>query len=421
MFAESETHPLTTVRFIPNAKLIDSLLNTKTAELTRWIGRDSDTEWIGYDEANSFRSADDAQSYLRTLQSNSIEPISDLRCFAALPFRTETWKHRNRWLLPKWTILHKQNQFEAILTGSRQFCLHDPNAMLLSDIASISQISHSRTTTAPAVTPMDQTTWRQCINTIQTWITAGKIRKMVLARFDEIPSPSDSDLSQIYSNMVAENSSSFRFQFPTEEGSFIGASPEQLCRVSNNLLSADALAGTRPRGNNGEEDRKFADLLFHSNKDRWEHEVVVDWLISSFRGLCSNVAPKPEPSIRKFATVQHLYSQIQGYLRSDTGLEQILAALHPTPAIGGDPRSIALDQISVLEKQDRGYYSGVVGWVSHEEAEFAVGIRSAMITGDQARIYAGVGIVDKSNPDNEWEETNWKMQTMKRAIQGNES
>ena len=98
-------------------------------------------------------------------------------------------------------------------------------------------------------------------------------------------------------------------------------------------------------------------------------------------------------------------------------LLEILKELHPTPAVGGTPREVAVPRIHDLEQLDRGLYSGVIGWFNHlNEGEMVVGLRSAVVDGSEACLYAGAGIVDASVPEKEMQETELKLDALLNAL-----
>ena len=126
--------------------------------------------------------------------------------------------------------------------------------------------------------------------------------------------------------------------------------------------------------------------------------------------LCSRLERAGEPTLERLNNVQHLYSPVRGRLRPGKTLFDAVAVLHPTPAVGGMPRDRAMAAIRALEATQRGLYAGVVGWVDPEgQGDSAVAIRSALVDGPRARLYAGGGIVPTSDPDVEVEEIRLKL------------
>lgn len=199
---------------------------------------------------------------------------------------------------------------------------------------------------------------------------------------------------------------------------FIGASPELLVARHGDVVRAHPLAGTAPRASDPAADSRMAAGLLASSKDRGEHRITIDWLLDGLLPFCSYVDAEPEPSIVSLANVHHLGTLVEGRLSSPPASAlELVEALHPTPAVGGDPQAEALVVIEELERTDRGRYAGPVGWVDSDgNGAFAVGIRSAQIVGSDARLFAGVGVVADSNPEAELAETRSKFRAMLGAL-----
>ncbi len=199
---------------------------------------------------------------------------------------------------------------------------------------------------------------------------------------------------------------------------FVGASPELLISRRGDVVRAHPLAGTAARATDPALDqRRMADLL-GSTKDRWEHRITIDWLLDNLLPFCSYVDAEPEPSIVTMANVHHLGTMVEGRLSNPAApVLELVAALHPTPAVGGSPQKEALALIAELEGAARGRYAGPVGWVDAAgNGEFAVGIRSAELDEAGARFFAGVGVVADSDPAAELAETRAKFRAMLGAL-----
>jgi menaquinone-specific isochorismate synthase len=210
------------------------------------------------------------------------------------------------------------------------------------------------------------------------------------------------------------------FALRSGNGVFLGASPERLFALNGDKLTTESLAGTRPRGRTDREDRKLADALLESEKERREHDIVREFIASRLNALCA-AHETDQPAVRKLATVQHLYTTLRGTLRHGVGPDEVLDALHPTPAVCGDPRDVAGELIRRLEATPRGYYAGAIGWVDAGRAEMAVAIRCGLVKGKRAIVFAGAGIVAGSDPDAEWDETENKMRPYLQALGGADS
>jgi menaquinone-specific isochorismate synthase len=210
------------------------------------------------------------------------------------------------------------------------------------------------------------------------------------------------------------------YVFSTSNGkgqNFIGASPERLISIHNNQLSTDALAGSAPRGKTEAEDAKLAQELLESEKDIREHQVVIDFIVDRLSKLGITPDFSPIPRLLQLSNIQHLWTPITARIPADIHLLKILAQLHPTPAVAGVPRDIALEQIRRCESCDRSLYAAPLGWIDRRgNGEFAVGIRSALIDGDRAILYAGAGIVAGSEPEKELAEIQLKLQALLNAL-----
>jgi menaquinone-specific isochorismate synthase len=202
--------------------------------------------------------------------------------------------------------------------------------------------------------------------------------------------------------------------------SFVGASPECLARVERRgglpLIVTEALAGSAPRGDTLARDRHQGQALLANPKERREHQVVVEAIMQCLHQLGAILPPPPPPGLRKLANIQHLHTPITGTLPPQVDILAAIAALHPTPAVAGMPRNVAAEAIAHAEPFARGLYAAPLGWLDGAgNGEFAVGIRSALIEGDRARLYAGAGIVAGSDPHRELAEVRLKLQALLAA------
>ncbi|NJL46641.1 MAG: isochorismate synthase, partial [Leptolyngbyaceae cyanobacterium SM2_5_2] len=198
---------------------------------------------------------------------------------------------------------------------------------------------------------------------------------------------------------------------------FIGASPERLLSIAHRRLSTDALAGSAPRGRTAQEDRQLALHLLNSAKEQAEHQIVVNFLAQTLADLgLQPYYPQP-PSLLRLPNIQHLHTPIQARVAGRIHPLQLVEALHPTPAVAGLPTRAACEKIHTYEQFDRGLYAAPLGWIgANGDSEFIVGIRSALISGNWARLYAGAGIVAGSDPEREWAEINLKFRALGESL-----
>lgn len=201
-------------------------------------------------------------------------------------------------------------------------------------------------------------------------------------------------------------------------GGFLGASPELLVARSGRSVRSHPLAGTVAHSGDPAVDDAMAARLMASAKERYEHRVVVDSVAETLTPLCDGIDVPDGPSILTLRNVTHLGTPIAGTLAdpAPTALD-LVARLHPTPAVGGTPHEEALAYIEAVEPFDRGLYAGPVGWVdARGDGVWAVGIRSATVSGSTARLVAGVGVVADSVPELELAETQLKFQALLAAV-----
>ncbi len=273
---------------------------------------------------------------------------------------------------------------------------------------------------APAPYQIDEASaraaWDHGVQSLLEAIERGRLHKCVLAR-RTVRTYGGRDPLERLQDAVDRFPDTYRFFVEPAEGiAFIGASPELLYRRRDREINSEALGGTRPRGSGGYEDERFASELLHSAKDALEHEVVLTFIVDRLRAFCEVIEVEDGPQLHRLPNVQHLRTGVRGHLTDGVGDAALLRALHPTPAVCGQPTECALEFLRCQEDFDRGLYSGVVGLVGRRDAEFTVAIRSALVRPGEVQFFAGAGIVTGSQPDDEWEETESKLRAMMELL-----
>ena len=259
--------------------------------------------------------------------------------------------------------------------------------------------------------------WESIVGWVLRAVQHSPLDKVVLARettvdFSAPPEPV-TILQQLRSNALG----CFHFLFePIPGTAFLGASPERLFRREGRSVESEAVAGTRPRGGSDLEDERMIDELFGSAKEQREHEFVRISLQEEIARLAAYVTMDVQPSIMRLASEIHLVSRLRAILRQEYTSLDVLEALHPSPAVGGYPSDLALEVIREREPFDRGWYAGPVGWIGVNEAEFAAGIRSGLVSGSIMRLYSGAGIVRGSTPSDEWDEIGHKISGLAQVL-----
>ncbi|MER6519261.1 isochorismate synthase [Streptomyces sp. NPDC001553] len=261
--------------------------------------------------------------------------------------------------------------------------------------------------------------WKELVRSATGRIRAGGFEKVVLARELRVTASTPFDVPDAVRRLRAANPGTTVFAVDHDGCTFLGATPEYLVRVDDRTVHALGLAGTTPRGATPEQDEAHERELVDSPKIQHEHDVVVQMLRDALGDSCADVDAETPPRVVKLANVQHLSTKVHGRLAEDSpaGILDFVERLHPTPALGGHPREAALTWLADNEGLDRSWYAGAVGWADRTgQGQFAVAIRSALLDGATASLYAGCGLVADSDPEAEYAETCAKLRPMLHAL-----
>ncbi|MRG59615.1 isochorismate synthase [Agromyces sp. CFH 90414] len=247
-------------------------------------------------------------------------------------------------------------------------------------------------------------------------IDAGELRKVVLARQLVGELHEDDGLRATISRLAEDYPDTWVFAVD----GLIGASPETLVRVDHGQVSARVLAGTTSRGAGEASDRDRAVALQHSTKDLAEHALAVASAVNRLAPHTARLDASPEPFTLQLPNLWHLATDLKGTLGDGSTSLDLVRAVHPTAAVAGTPRRIALETLAELEGFDRGRYAGPVGWVDGDgDGEWAIALRCAQVDADgTVTAYAGCGIVHDSVPADELAETDMKFRPIVEAFGG---
>ncbi len=241
-------------------------------------------------------------------------------------------------------------------------------------------------------------------------IDGGRLDKVVLARSVQLTFNRAPDPGRVWQTLAARSPESAVFLLRAAGAVFLGASPELLVRVDGPRVDSVSLAGTAGPGRDPRS-------LLDSAKDREEHEWVRRHLAAALAQVGDQVVVPDQPAVRRVGDIHHLYTPATAFLQPDKNIWDALAAIHPSPAVGGAPAGAALRYIAGHEGFDRGWYAGAVGSVDLEgSGAFWVALRSGLLRGDTAVLYGGVGVVSGSDPRQELEESSWKLLPMLSAL-----
>ena len=289
---------------------------------------------------------------------------------------------------------------EALLRGFESLPAQDPDGFTLTS-------------------PLPHQEWMELVTKAVADIEAGRFDKVVLAREIRVGANREIHVPTVLRRLRSLYPACTVVSMPwMGGGQFVAASPELLIARYGDAIESHPLAGTIPRSGDPVTDQALADGLLASTKDRAEHDWVVRDVEERLTKWCTTLDVPEAPSIVSFRNVSHLGTRLSGQLvaAAPSALELALE-LHPTAAVGGTPRAEALEWLMANEHLDRGPYAGPTGWVdARGDGEWVVGIRSAVITDSAARLFAGVGVVDGSDPAAELAETQFKLQALLAAV-----
>jgi menaquinone-specific isochorismate synthase len=255
--------------------------------------------------------------------------------------------------------------------------------------------------------------WLEAVAEAVERIRGGELEKVVLARDHAVWSREPFDPLDLASRLTLRFPHCYTF---VVDG-LVGATPELLLSRHGDRVLSRVLAGTTGRSPDEAEDAALGAALLGSDKDRREHLLAADSVQAVLGPRCAELRHDPDPRLLRLENVQHLATTFEGRLREPRSALDVVAALHPTAAVGGTPRAEAITLIRELEGMDRGRYAAPVGWTDAAgDGEWGIALRCAEIAGARARLFAGVGIVADSLPEAELEETRLKLRAMQAAL-----
>jgi len=260
--------------------------------------------------------------------------------------------------------------------------------------------------------------WSERVRRALAAIAAGTFDKVVLSRRLQLAMPDTFHLERMLAWLETRYRDCTLFALRQGGQTLVGVSPERLIALDGGRVRADAIGGTTARSTDPAADRRLGAALLQDAKSRNEHRLVVDAIAAQLAPCCSHLVIPDRPSLKRLPTVQHLYTPVTGQVRAGRSLLGLAAILHPTPAVGGLPRAAALEWMERNGEHQRGWYTGALGWLTPDGGgELDVILRCALLGQQRAELYAGAGIVAGSDPQQEFMETEWKLQAMVEALQ----
>ena len=250
------------------------------------------------------------------------------------------------------------------------------------------------------------------------YIREGDIFQVVLS--NRLEADYEGSLLNTYRVLRTLNPSPYMFYFSSDDMEIAGASPETLVKLENRILHTFPLAGTRPRGATEEEDQKLEEELLADEKERAEHNMLVDLGRNDIGKISEFGSVKVEKymSIERFSHVMHIGSTVAGTIREDLDAADAVDAILPAGTLSGAPKIRACEIINELEDNKRGIYGGAVGYIDFTgNLDTCIAIRLAYKKNGKVFVRSGAGIVADSVPEKEYEECINKAKAVRRALE----
>ena len=363
-------------------------MNFPNEERVFWVDRQSDRIVVGAKRLATVKDDDDRHNYAYVFYGDTFfDTVKD----------------------PKWSNMgHEMIAFTHyyIVENGESFYLHAGESVPIEDFE-VPHICHNYKETSD-----DKADWNRLMNAIANGINSGEMTKVVSSREVEFTSETPYNVASILANLVDNNPNCFIFGYEKDGRTFVGASPEILVRHRGSEILSYALAGTAPKdGPNAWTEEQ----LLTNTKNIIEHNIVRDRIVNTMKQITPDVTVG-ETGIMELSHLYHLRTIIIAK-DSTKSLVEWAKLLHPTPALGGEPREKALDLLQEYEAHERGMYAAPFGFMKDMgDGIVVVAIRSALIMDNVLYAYAGCGVVADSDADEEYAETNNKMRTILDAL-----
>ena len=363
-------------------------MNFPNEERVFWVDRQSDRIVVGAKRLATVKDDDDRHNYAYVFYGDTFfDTVKD----------------------PKWSNMgHEMIAFTHyyIVENGESFYLHAGESVPIENYE-VPRVRHNYKETSD-----DKADWNRLMNAIADGISCGEMTKVVSSREVEFTSETPYNVASILANLVDNNPNCFIFGYEKDGRTFVGASPEILVRHRGSEILSYALAGTAPKdGPNAWTEEQ----LLTSEKNLIEHNIVRDRIVNTMKQITPDVTVG-ETGIMELSHLYHLRTIIIAK-DSTKSLVEWAKILHPTPALGGEPREKALALLQEYESHERGMYAAPFGFMKDMgDGIVVVAIRSALIMDNVLYAYAGCGVVADSDADEEYAETNNKMRTILDAL-----
>lgn len=250
------------------------------------------------------------------------------------------------------------------------------------------------------------------------YIYEGDIFQVVLS--NRLEADYEGSLFNAYRMLRTINPSPYMFYFSSDDIEVAGASPETLVKLENGVLHTFPLAGTKPRGVDEEEDVRLEAELLQDEKERAEHNMLVDLGRNDLGKISKygSVEVETYMQILKYSHVMHIGSTVRGEIRDDKCSLDAVDAVLPAGTLSGAPKIRAMEIINELENNKRGIYGGAIGYIDFTgNLDTCIAIRTAFKKNGKIFVRSGAGIVADSVPEKEYTECINKAKAVMAAVE----
>lgn len=266
--------------------------------------------------------------------------------------------------------------------------------------------------TTKGLSPKDKKKWKALVANTLDKLADDEISKIVLSRRVDMVLSAEPSWDEIRKYFADNYSGCSIFIYHNNNSTFFGASPERLIKFHDKKVTIDVLAGSISRGKNSDEEKELEREMVSSSKLNREHDLVVHQIKKAISKYVTKIFVDKIP-FKKLQNIQHLHTVLHSELVAGTTIFEIIEAIYPTGAVCGEPRDKVISLIKKIEDHKRGLYSGIIGYFNFNgEGEYSIGIRSALLHENKLFAYAGCGIVEGSDPEKEFEETELKLKVI---------
>lgn len=387
--------------------------------------------WVGIDEARQYRATGLHRFSEIERQVMADLSVSDpaLRVFGGFAFwagqESELWREFGDafFVLPRFVYRRSKTEasFSVTLTRGELANLEERRRFAKKLVTWVHRLAELPVGPVAASTDarkpltvqgVDAERWAGMVRDIAERIEQGEATKVVAARKVQYDFPSEICLRSTLQALGQNAGGATCFALRLGDVAFVGASPERLIKKAGLDVETEALAGTfRTSGSH------FSEELLRSPKEHSEHAPVLDAIVERLGPVCEPLQYPSSPEMRELPNLLHLRTPIRGRLKRDAHVLQLVERLHPTPAVGGVPTEVAVSWIVEHEADPRGFYAAPVGWFDGRgDGEFCVALRSGLLSGRRATLFAGGGIVRGSDPADEYAETELKLRALYSSL-----